>query len=68
MITEFTIRPNKNLRELGGWSQTEMYCKLSIPQNTISQYEDGSRMPNVKRLILLADFFGVSLDYLVGRD
>ena len=30
-------------------------------------YEDGSREPNIKRLIQLADFFDVSLDYLVGR-
>lgn len=36
-------------------------------QNTISQYETGAREPCFKDLIAIADYFDVSIDYLVGR-
>lgn len=40
-------------------------CGLSV--NVISMYERGERTPSVKNLIQLADFFGVSVDDLLGR-
>nr|DAD85665.1 MAG TPA: helix-turn-helix XRE-family like protein [Siphoviridae sp. ctP6113] len=40
-------------------------CGLSI--NVISMYERGERAPSVENLIRIADFFGVSVDFLLGR-
>ena len=36
-------------------------------QNTISRYETGEREADYKSLIMLADYFGVSIDYLLER-
>ena len=41
-------------------------CGLS--KNVITRYERGERTPSIKEAEVLADFFGVSLDYLCGRD
>lgn len=38
-----------------------------MSQNTISRYETGERQPGMAELILLADYFDVSIDYLLGR-
>ena len=40
--------------------------KLSVSQSTISAYEIGERTPDLETLLAIADFFNVSLDYLVG--
>ena len=40
---------------------------LNISQNTISRYETGERQADYKTLILFADYFNVSIDYLLGR-
>ena len=44
-----------------------MAMDLNTNQNTISRYENGEREPSISDLIKIADYFGVSLDYLVGR-
>lgn len=36
-------------------------------QNTISRYENGEREPGIAELILIADYFNVSIDYLLER-
>lgn len=41
-------------------------CGMS--KSTLSRYENGERCPNLAHAALLADFFGVSLDYLAGRE
>lgn len=40
---------------------------LNMNQNTISRYETGEREADYDTLIALADFFDVSIDYLLGR-
>ena len=40
---------------------------INTNQNTISRYETGEREPGISDLIKLADYFGVSLDYLLER-
>ena len=57
----------KQLRESKGISQMKLALDLSINQNSISRYETGEREPGIKELILLADYFNVSVDYLIGR-
>lgn len=38
-----------------------------MAQNTISRYESGEREPGIAELILIADYFNISIDYLLGR-
>ena len=57
----------KELREKHQMSQCLLGEKLNMNQNTISQYETGLREASYATLIKLADYFDVSVDYLLGR-
>ena len=56
----------KKLREEHGLSQEGLGLRLNVSQSTVSAYEVGERTPDLETLIAIAQFFGVSLDYLVG--
>jgi len=58
-ITE--LRKSKNL------TQKEFAEILNITERAYQNYEYDSRHPNYEGLIYIADYFNVSLDYLVGR-
>ena len=56
--------PNiRSLREDHDFRQ----CDLASVQNTYSQYENGVIELTAERLVKLADFYNVSIDYLLGR-
>ncbi len=57
----------KELRKRNGISQIKLALDLNMNQNTISRYETGEREADYRTLILIADYFDVSLDYLLGR-
>ena len=57
----------KELRKKRGISQLKLAMDLELNQNSISRYETGEREADYKTLIRLADYFGVSIDYLLGR-
>lgn len=57
----------KELRKSRGISQLKLALDLNMSQNTISRYETGEREPGINELILFADYFDVSIDYIVGR-
>lgn len=57
----------KELRKLHGITQVRLSMDLCMSQNTISRYETGEREADYKTLILFADYFNVSIDYLLGR-
>lgn len=57
----------KDLREDRDLRQIDLAEATGIDQRTISNYESGKTNPDSEALIRLADFFGVSIDYLVGR-
>lgn len=57
----------KELRKKKGISQLRLATELNTTQNTISRYETGEREPGVDELIKIADYFNVSVDYLIGR-
>lgn len=57
----------KELRKSKHISQQKMAMDLNTNQNTISRYETGIREPGIAELIRIADYFDVSIDYLVGR-
>lgn len=48
-------------------TQHQLAAKLKIPRSDISNWESGFSQINIKNLILLADFFNCSTDYLLGR-
>ncbi|MES5892931.1 helix-turn-helix domain-containing protein [Bacillus cereus group sp. RP43] len=57
----------KELRESKGLSQEELAAKLNIPRSSITHYENhNDRLPRKSRLIEIADFFNVSIDYLLS--
>lgn len=55
------LRKNKNI------SQLKLALDLNTNQNTISRYETGEREPGIMELIKIADYFNVSIDYLLER-
>ena len=55
----------KLLRKQKHMSQLSLAMKLNTTQMSISRYETGKREPDLKTLILIADFFDVSIDYLL---
>lgn len=57
----------KSLRKARHITQIKMAMDLSISQNTISRYETGEHEADYKTLIRLADYFNVSIDYLLER-
>ena len=48
-------------------SQVRLGVELDLDQNVISRYENHEREADYQTLLDIADFFGVSLDYLFGR-
>lgn len=62
----FSVRL-KELRLQHGFSQEELAEKIGIKRNSYSDWENGKCKPNYEKLEKLADFFGVSLDWLFGR-
>ena len=57
----------KKLRIKKGLTQIGMQMKTGIDQGLISKYEREERVPPTETLILLADFFDVSIDYILCR-
>ena len=57
----------KELREDNDKTQQQIADMLHISQNTYSQYEIGKLNYPIDTLVTLADFYGVSVDYLLGR-
>lgn len=57
----------KTLREKKGINMTQAAKALQIPYTTYVNYEKGEREPNTEMLIKIAGFYGVSVDYLIGR-
>ena len=57
----------KELRRKKGVSQLKLAMDLGMNQNSISRYETGEREADYATLIRLADYFDVSIDYLLNR-
>ena len=57
----------KELRRERKISQLKLALDLNMNQNSISRYENLEREADYRTLIRFADYFGVSLDYLLGR-
>ncbi len=58
----------KELRIKSGITQNELAKKLNVTGQTLLNWENGIYEPKIHQLIQLADFFGVTVDYLIERD
>jgi len=54
----------KELRKARGLTQTQVANELDMPQNTLSNYENGKRKPSRLAISALANYYGVSVEYL----
>lgn len=66
---ENTFKDNlKALRIEAGLGQVELAQALGVSKGIISLWENGLREPNMSSLIMIANYFKVTMDYLVGRE
>ena len=57
----------KQLRKARGLTQLAVQMKTGIEQALLSKFENGERVPPTETLVKLADFYEVSVDYLLCR-
>lgn len=57
----------KKLRKEKGLTQISLQMKTGIEQALLSKFENGERIPPTDTLIRLADFYEVSMDYIMCR-
>lgn len=57
----------KQLRISKGYTQVALQMRTGIEQALLSKFETGERVPPTETLLVLADFYGVSIDYILCR-
>ena len=57
----------KELRARKGATQETMANLLGVSPQAISKWEQNTTMPDISLLVPIADYFGVSVDYLLGN-
>ena len=57
----------KQLRQLKKKTQLQVQMDTGIEQALLSKYENGARIPPTETLMLLADYYNVSMDYIMKR-
>ena len=57
----------RHLRKSRGYTQISLQMQTGIEQALLSKYENGERIPPTETLLKLADFYRVSLDYILCR-
>jgi len=57
----------RELRKKKKYSQLKVAMDLNLNQNTVSRYETGEREADYAMLITFAEYYGVSIDYLLGK-
>lgn len=58
----------KELRKAKGISQVTLADRLGLSKSTIGMYETGDISPSLDALNLIADYFNVDMDYLLGKE
>ncbi len=58
----------QQLRERRRISRRVLAELCGLSQNAVGRYERGERSPSTRTVVLLADFFGVTTDWLLGRE
>jgi transcriptional regulator with XRE-family HTH domain len=54
-----------DLRKKNGWSQEELAAQLGVSRQAVSKWEGAQSVPDLAKVIAMADLFGVSTDYLL---
>ena len=54
-----------NERKRNAWSQEELADKLGVSRQAVSKWESAQSVPDIQRVIQMAQLFGVSTDYLL---
>ena len=57
----------RTLRKARGLTQIALQMETGIEQALLSKFESGVRIPPTETLLLLADYYGVSIDYILKR-
>ena len=57
----------KELRKGRGYTQVSLQMQTGIEQALLSKFENGERVPPTETLLRLADFYNVSIDYILCR-
>ena len=57
----------KELRKKRGYTQIYVQMQTNIEQALLSKYETGERTPPTETLLILANFYNVSIDYILCR-
>jgi transcriptional regulator with XRE-family HTH domain len=57
----------KQLREDNDLRQEDVGKIVNVEKSTVSQWESGKRTPDVETIMKLADYFNVSIDYILGK-
>lgn len=58
----------KYQREIKGLSQSQLARETGLKQQMISWWEAGKGSPSIESCVILANYYGISLDELIGRD
>ena len=58
----------KSARTINGVTQTQVAKATGLPQNTISWIELDKGIPNIYQCVVLADYYGISVDELIGHE
>ena len=53
------------LRKKNGWSQEELAEKMSVSRQAVSKWESAQTVPDLEKILMLGDLFGVTTDYLL---
>ena len=57
-----------SLRKLNGFSQDELADRIGVSRQTLSKYETGESLPDIEKIVAIANEFGVSIDDLIHYD
>lgn len=58
----------REIRKRCGLTMKELGERVGVGESTISQYETGKRQPDYEILLRIADYFGVSVDEILGKE
>ncbi len=58
----------RKLRKANSLTQEQVASYLNVAKSTISQYENNINEPDIETIVKLADWYGVTLDHMLGRE
>ena len=58
----------RDLRKAAGMTMKQLGAIIGVAESTMSQYETGKREPDFETLLKLGEYFGVTVDYILGND